>query len=293
MPNLIGSGPDQISVNGMLGSLAFQDALNPTVGRIAVGFGPTANFIRFPNAQAVVSTANSSGTGVAVTETHNIGLLAEGTASFTDATVYGIGVYGVGYSANTTRSTGVVGESHVTTSADTGTAIGVRGYSTDTHSGGQNIGLYTDAYNSSIGNYALYMNSGNIYSGNNQVWTTPGVAVTSNFYANTTVSVQSSSTTITINQILSRIISCNSATAITFTLPTGTNCDTGIISGTSPVNSSHEWSIVNLGSASGAITIAAGTAHTYFGNSTVSIASSARFSTLKTATNTFQTWRIS
>ena len=85
---------------------------------------------------------------------------------------YGIGLYGIGYTYGVTDANGVVGEAHVNTSGATGDAVGVRGYSNDTHSGGYNIGLYTDAYGSSLGNYALYLNRGDIYSEStvNKTW---------------------------------------------------------------------------------------------------------------------------
>ena len=44
-----------------------------------------------------------------------------------------------------------------------------RGYANDTHAGGYNIALYGDASGGSS-NYALYMNSGDIYTANNQTW---------------------------------------------------------------------------------------------------------------------------
>ena len=56
---------------------------------------------------------------------------------------------------------------------DTGSAIGVRGYATQTHAGGMNIGLYGNASNGSA-NYALYMAGGDIYATGAQSWTLNG-----------------------------------------------------------------------------------------------------------------------
>ena len=132
-----------------------------------IGPAASANLTRFPNALAVVS---NTAAGIQQNEPHNIGLMAEGTANSANSSVWGVGLYGVGYTAGGTRSGGVIGEAHVSASADTASAIGVRGYSNDTHSGGFNIGLYADANGSSTGNYALYMNTGNIVSANTQTW---------------------------------------------------------------------------------------------------------------------------
>jgi len=98
--------------------------------------------------------------------------------------------------------------------------------------------------------------------------------------------------TLTIANLLTQIVTTTSATAVSLTLPTGTLTDAGISGGTSAVNTSFEWSIVNLGSAVGAITLVAGTAHTIVGSTTIAINTSARFKTRKTATNTFITYRI-
>ena len=131
--------------------------------------GPTsaANYARFPNALSIISN-----TAIAIqqNENHNIGLIAEGTANSGNNLIYGIGVYGVGYTNGGTRSGGVVGEGHVTSTNDSGSSIGVRGYANDTHASGFNIGLYGDAAGSSTGNYALAMNNGNILSNFAQTW---------------------------------------------------------------------------------------------------------------------------
>ena len=133
-----------------------------------VKVGNTATDSRFPNTTVAISNSTS-----ATIESHNIGLLAEGTANPSNSAIYGIGVYGVGYTSGGTRSGGVIGESHVTATTDTGSAIGVRGYSNDTHSGGMNIGLYGDATNGA-NNYALYLNNGNVYSNYALTWTLNG-----------------------------------------------------------------------------------------------------------------------
>lgn len=164
--NLVTGGALSVTGNATLGNLV---TANYFVGNTSALIGPStsANLTRFPNAIAVVSNTAFS---IQQNEPHNIGIMAEGTANASNVLVYGIGVYGVGYTSSATRSGGVVGEGHVSASADTGSAIGVRGYSNDTHSGGLNIGLYGEASGGSS-NYALAMQSGNILSVPAQTWT--------------------------------------------------------------------------------------------------------------------------
>ena len=132
--------------------------------------GSQANTTRFPSTNVVISTTAS---GIQQNESHIIGLMAEATAHASNVNIYGIGVYGVGYTSATTRSGGVVGEAHVSATTDVGSAIGVRGYSNDTHSGGLNIGLYGDAIGGSA-SYGLYLNNGDIYTANAKSWVMNG-----------------------------------------------------------------------------------------------------------------------
>lgn len=89
---------------------------------------------------------------------YNMGVVGTQLASSSNANIWGIGVYGAGYTNGGTRSAGVMGDGEVNASADTGSAIGVRGYATATHSGGLNIGILGDASASSTGNYGIYTN---------------------------------------------------------------------------------------------------------------------------------------
>lgn len=105
--------------------------------------------------------------------------------------------------------------------------------------------------------------------------------------AETTTSV-----TLTIAKLLTRIITSTQTSAVAFTLPTGTLTDAGFGNAALPVGASFDWTIINLGSSSGAVTVGAGTAHTVVGNMVVAISTSAQFRTRKTAANTFVTYRI-
>jgi hypothetical protein len=156
-----------------------------------IGPAASANLTRFPNALAVVS---NTAAGIQQNETHNMGIMAEGTANASNTAIYGVGVYGVGYTASGTRCGGVIGEGHVSASADTGSAIGVRGYANDTHAGGLNIGLYGDCANGSS-NYALYLNNGDIYTASAKTWNLNGNLTFSGAYT-VTVPTLSVSTTL-------------------------------------------------------------------------------------------------
>lgn len=191
-----------------------------------VGPSASANLTRFPNALAVVSSTSA---GIQQNESHNIGLIAEGTAHATNTAIYGIGVYGVGYTNAGTRAGGVVGEGHVTVTGDTGSAIGVRGYANDTHAGGMNIGLFAEASGSSTNNYALYMNSGNITNIAAQTWNLGGNLTFSGAY---TVAVPTLSLTNAL-AVASGGTGANSLTLNNVLLGNGTSAVQAIPPGTS------------------------------------------------------------
>jgi hypothetical protein len=98
--------------------------------------------------------------------------------------------------------------------------------------------------------------------------------------------------TLTIANLLTQIITSTSAIAVTLTLPTGTLSDAGVSGGTSAVNTSFDYSIINLGSAVGDVTMVAGTAHTIVGSATVAVGTTGSFRCRKTATNTFVSYRV-
>ena len=97
--------------------------------------------------------------------------------------------------------------------------------------------------------------------------------------------------TLTVANLLTGIITATSSTAVGYTLPTGTLMDGGFAS--PATNTSFDWSVINLGSSTGAVTMNAGTNHTYVGSATVAIGTSARFRSRRTALTTWETYRIS
>ena len=102
----------------------------------------------------------------------------------------------------------------------------------------------------------------------------------------------SATATLTIAQLLTRMFVVSGTAAKTLTLPTGTLTDAGIVAPSMPIDGAFDWDVVNTGTSTGAITMAAGTGHTIVGSATVAITSSAGFRTRKTAANTFVTYRI-
>jgi hypothetical protein len=145
-----------------LGSTSSQFKTLYASGKMFIGSGATA--VRFSNTNVVVSTTPS---GIQQNETGNIGILGEAVGA---GATRNAGVYGVGYTAGSFSSQGVIGEGHVSATSDTAPSVGVRGYANDAHSGGTNVGLYGDATNSAIGNYSIYLNSGDIYTAGAKVW---------------------------------------------------------------------------------------------------------------------------
>lgn len=111
------------------------------------------------------------------------------------------------------------------------------------------------------------------------------------FDTQVTPTAKTADATLTIAELRTGIVTATSATAVALTLPTGTLVDAAFTE--LPDNSSFDWSVINLGSTSGAVTMTPGTDHTYVGSATVAIATSALFRTRKTADRTFVTYRIS
>lgn len=97
--------------------------------------------------------------------------------------------------------------------------------------------------------------------------------------------------TLTVAELRTRIVTATSASAVALTLPTGALTDAGFFE--LPVGAAFDWSVINLGSSSGAVTMtAAASGHTYVGAAVVAIATSALFRTRKTAADTFVTYRV-
>lgn len=95
----------------------------------------------------------------------------------------------------------------------------------------------------------------------------------------------------TVAEMLNRLMTVTSTGAVALTLPTGAVMDATLDD--MPIDSSFDWDVINLGSSSGAITMtAAATGHTFVGNATQAIATSATYRTRKTAEATYVTYRV-
>lgn len=115
---------------------------------------------------------------------------------------------------------------------------------------------------------------------------------TQNYFLQVTPTVINATSTLTISQLLTNIITSTSTVAVSLTLPTGTLTDAGILAGASAVNTSFYWTMINTGTVAGVITLVAGTGHTIVGLATTPIASTSNWRTRKTATNTYVTYRL-
>ena len=125
-----------------------------------------------------------------------------------------------------------------------------------------------------------------------QITGTNIIATTNIYNTQPTPTALTATGTLTIAQLLIQVITVTSTTAVSLTLPTGTLTDAGVLAGALAVNGSFDWYIINLGSGTGAVTIAAGTTHTYIGSTAVAIGTTAQFRTRKISSNSFTTYRL-
>ena len=97
--------------------------------------------------------------------------------------------------------------------------------------------------------------------------------------------------TLTAAQITGGLLVAHpSASAATYTLPTVALTEAVVTN--AKVDSTFELNIVNLGTSSGALTIAAGTGWTIVGSATVAITSSARYLARKTGAGAWTIYRV-
>jgi len=178
---------------------------------------------------------------------------------------------------NSGNATGTTSNSGAVT-IDAGTATGTAGTITI---GGTNASGLT------IGRSAVTTTINGTTSHSGAVFMTGGITY---LYqpAITTISTTGAST-LTIAQLLTEIVNYTGSNTATFTLPTGTLMDGGVSGIVN--NVSFDWSIVNT--VAFAITMSAGSSHTYVGNTTVAASVSARFRSVRTGTTTWVTYRLS
>lgn len=98
------------------------------------------------------------------------------------------------------------------------------------------------------------------------------------------------SVTLTAAELTGGLYTSTNASAVAITLPTAALTDTLLAN--AKVNSAFEIVFINLGSASGAITVTAGTGWTIVGSATVAITTSARYLVRKTGDAAYTLYRI-
>lgn len=97
--------------------------------------------------------------------------------------------------------------------------------------------------------------------------------------------------TLTAVQLQAGLIVANpSTTAASYTLPTVASLESQVVN--AKVNSTFEISLVNLGTASGAITILVGTGWTIVGNAVTAVTSSSKWLARKTGDGTWTLYRV-
>jgi hypothetical protein len=249
---------------------------------VASGAAPTfagTNFTSIPNTAlannsiTIGTTATALGGTVSAINGVPIGAASSNTGSFTNLSASGT-VSGTGFSSYLASPPAIGG-----TTAAAGAFTTLSASSTVSGTG-----------------FSTYLASPPTIGG-----TTPGLVWASSLIIGTngiifgnqpTPTALTATATLTIAQLLTQIVTVTSTTAVSLTLPTGTLTDAGVLSGTLPTNDAFDWYIINLGSGSGAVTLVAGTAHTYVGSTLVAIATTAHFRTRKTASNTYVTYRL-
>lgn len=242
MANLIGTAPDQVPINGMLGMAAFVDS--------DVGFSGAIDSI--PVAPTIASATTIAPTNL------------------------------IQFVSGTTAIATITPPTNLLTGGGILTLIPTGAWATNTAG---NIAL---AITTTVGEAVVL-----VYDSITAKWYPVASEAIDTYKTSQTPTVANATATLTIAQLLTLIITTTSSTAVALTLPTGTLTDAGILNGLLAVNMSFDWSLINLGSSTGAMTLTAGTTHTIVGNTVVAISTSTQFRTRKTAANTFVTYRIS
>ena len=98
------------------------------------------------------------------------------------------------------------------------------------------------------------------------------------------------SVTLTAAELTGGIYTSTNSSAVAITLPTAALTDALLVN--AKVNSSFEIVFINLGSASGAITVTAGTGWTIVGSATVAISTSGRYLARKTGDAAYTLYRV-
>lgn len=120
------------------------------------------------------------------------------------------------------------------------------------------------------------------------VGTAPIIQENLAFHQQATPTALNASGAITAGGLLNGLITSTSAAAVTATLPTGALLDAAT---SMNVNDAVDFAVVNTGPSAFTVTASAG--HTLVGSGVVAAGASGQFATVKTATGTFVTYRLS
>lgn len=99
--------------------------------------------------------------------------------------------------------------------------------------------------------------------------------------------------TLSVAQLTSRlIVTTTSASAYTYTLPTGAQMDASPLLANAKTGSSFDFTILNTGTASGIVTVSPGVGFTIVGLATIAVTTSATFRARRAGDNTWVLYRI-
>jgi len=108
-------------------------------------------------------------------------------------------------------------------------------------------------------------------------------------YDQSTPSAVDVTATLTVDDLKTKIITSSTSSAVFMSLPTGVSMDSGF---TDPYNDmAFEWTVINTGATNSA-TVQSNTNNTLVGTGVVSANNSGRFSSRRTSTNNWITYRL-
>lgn len=104
------------------------------------------------------------------------------------------------------------------------------------------------------------------------------------------VAYTATSVTLTVADLTVGLIQSTNASAVALTLPTAALTDAAVVN--ARVDTAFDFSVINTGSSSGAVTMTAGTGWTIVGSATVAISTSGRFRARKTGEAAYTLYRV-
>jgi len=270
-----------IGIGATTGTLTLN---NPTV----VGSQTTVNLFN-----TTTTTLNFAGAGTAIAIGATTGTLTLNNptivGSQTTATLFNTVATTVNFAgAATTMLIGTATTTNFTLGGGTASAGVINLFAGPTT--GVTLNLGTALTTSSI-NVGTAQTTGNLILGNTAS-TTGQIQLRSNLalYQPAPPTTITATGALVVASMKLRIIQVTSATAVTLTPDTGTTIDAAF-SGMA-VDTAFEFTIINTGSAAGAVTMAVATGVTYIGSTTVAISTSGTYRARKTAANTFVMYRV-